>query len=527
MKTANYRGIFYFISLTIIITIGVQFYWNYNNYQLNRQRVANEIQLSLDNALEEYYAEIAKTDFLTIYETSGARTETPDQVKRTKDSVTYFSTTSTPPPIAKHNVQVIVAPNQSHKSDSMILKVQRKFMEDFPEDSLLKDQGIKGFTQWNESGEGFTVARDNGVSSVKVLKGKYAYDTLRFHNIIKPILISFQRDSLDYQQIDSLLSAQLSQKNIQLTYQLIHTKSDSLIYTSQKKITQRDPLEVKAKSTYLKPQEQINLRYERPFYVALKRSFFGIFISLLLALAIIFCLFYLLKIIKQQKQLAEIKNDLISNITHEFKTPITTISVAVESIKDFNVIDSREKTNSYLDISTTQLSKLNTMVEKLLETATLDSEGLDLQVEEINIAGLLHDLVERHRLQAHSKQIHFKSTTSTECIEVDPFHMENALNNLIDNAFKYGGDQITVALTATNKLTRITISDNGHSLTSAHKTEIFEKFYRVPSGNRHDVKGFGIGLYYTKKIVEKHGGTIALTLNKKSTDFIITLLKNG
>ena len=130
----------------------------------------------------------------------------------------------------------------------------------------------------------------------------------------------------------------------------------------------------------------------------------GILLSLLLSIAIISCLFYLLKTIKHQKQIAEVKNDLISNITHEFKTPISTIGVALESIKNFNVIDDKEKTKSYLEMSSTQLNKLNVMVEKLLETATLDSEDLDLNKDEIDIVVLISALLEKHKISLDDKQ---------------------------------------------------------------------------------------------------------------------------
>ena len=135
------------------------------------------------------------------------------------------------------------------------------------------------------------------------------------------------------------------------------------------------------------------MKYSNPSAEALKRSSTGILLSLLLSLAVISSLFYLLKIINEQKELAEIKNDLISNITHEFKTPIATVSTAIEAIENFNVIDDKEKTQKYLSMSSVQLKKLHQMVEKLLETATLDSESLILQKESTNIVDLISRIV--------------------------------------------------------------------------------------------------------------------------------------
>ncbi len=244
--------------------------------------------------------------------------------------------------------------------------------------------------------------------------------------------------------------------------------------------------------------------------------------STILVLAVISCLLYLLKIIKNQKQLAEVKNDLISNITHEFKTPIATIGVAIESIKNFNVLDDKEKTKTYLNMSNNQLSKLNVMVEKLLETATLDSDSLKLEKENYNIAEILLSIVDKHKIQTE-KPISYTATSNKITANIDVFHFENAINNILDNAIKYGGNTIKINLSQNSIAFTVSISDNGNSLTKSNKDKIFEKFYRVPKGNTHDVKGFGIGLYYAKKIAEKHGGTMHLDLENNTTTFKISM----
>jgi two-component system phosphate regulon sensor histidine kinase PhoR len=230
-----------------------------------------------------------------------------------------------------------------------------------------------------------------------------------------------------------------------------------------------------------------------------------------------------LKIIKDQKQLAEVKNDLISNITHEFKTPISTIAVAIESIRDFKGIDDKNRTKNYLNISSEQLGKLNTMVEKLLETATLDSDQLELHKAPQDIVALLNDAVQEMRMRATDETIKFESSEEIIMTTMDGFHIENAINNILDNALKYGGTQIEVSIYSKNNQVIIDIIDNGNSLSKNTKDKIFEKFYRVPKGNTHDVKGFGIGLYYSKKIIENHNGTLQLMLQPHQTIFKITL----
>jgi signal transduction histidine kinase len=221
--------------------------------------------------------------------------------------------------------------------------------------------------------------------------------------------------------------------------------------------------------------------------------------------------------------LAEVKNDLISNITHEFKTPIATIGVALESISNFNAIEDKEKTKKYINMSAAQLDKLNIMVEKLLETATLDSDNLELNKESIDLVELLNALVNRYKIQFPEKEFNTSFKVESLNSNIDVFHFENALNNILDNALKYGGDMISIDLATKEKSLDILISDNGNTLTKANKERIFEKFYRVPKGNTHDVKGFGIGLYYAKTIIDKHNGSIALELNNNLTTFKITL----
>ncbi|MGY8910699.1 MAG: sensor histidine kinase [Flavobacteriales bacterium] len=225
----------------------------------------------------------------------------------------------------------------------------------------------------------------------------------------------------------------------------------------------------------------------------------------------------------QQKELAINKNDLISNITHEFKTPIATVSTAIEAIQNFNVLDDKEKTKKYLAMSALQLKKLHQMVEKLLETATLDSEQLLLKKETIDVVEMTERLVNKHKMLANQKELVFSSNLKPIYLNIDVFHFENVISNLIDNAIKYGGNRIEININSILKSTEITIADNGNGIEKSQQEKIFDKFYRVPKGNTHDVKGFGIGLYYCKKIAEKHDGNITLNSDKKQTIFKITI----
>jgi two-component system phosphate regulon sensor histidine kinase PhoR len=533
MNTQKYKWLFYFITITIIATIGVQFFWNYKNYEENKQRVANEIQLSLDNAIEEYYSSLAKSDFLTIINSKYSNKNVEFNVNKSFDTIKQrlrsIKNKKMKPKVSLNNIKITSDENLSKAEiDSMMLRTE-KFVTKFnnQQDSILasktKIDTIVSFTQFTDHKNGIHIDKNGAQSSVQFFRGKQAADSIKLISNLKPIFISFLDQSINYNKIDSLIDNQLSKKGINLTTSFHHLKKDTLFKQTKDTTLVNKKFSVSSKSTYLKDFEGFELYYNNPNFEALKRGFGGILLSFILSLLIISCLFYLLKIINQQKELATIKNDLISNITHEFKTPIATVSTAIEAIESFNVIDDKEKTKKYLAMSSVQLKKLHQMVEKLLETATLDSEQLLLKKETIDVVEMTERLTNKHQLLTKDKKLIFSSNLKPIYINVDVFHFENVISNLVDNAIKYGGNNIEVNINSILKSTEITIADDGNGIEKSQQEKIFDKFYRVPKGNTHDVKGFGIGLYYCKKIVEKHTGVISLLSDKNQTIFKITI----
>ncbi|MFY0603802.1 MAG: HAMP domain-containing histidine kinase [Flavobacteriaceae bacterium] len=500
MNTKKHHWIFYLIGLTIIVTITVQFYWNYNNYQNNKTRISNEIQISLDNAVEEYYSTLSKKSFFAIIGASNIR------IDSTRTNITFGADSL----------------KKKFKINSLEIRTDKKNeLNKLPTllDSMMHgDLNLKNtFNRYHQHYDSLAANK-----TIKVITGKKAIDSLNLIKGLQSAYIALENDTLDLRHLDSLFKKQLKNNNIQSLHYFEFFKQDSLFHRSSFEHNKLH-LSKKAKSTYLKPNERLLVFYENPAYEALKRSSTGILLSLILSLTVVLSLFYLLKIIRKQKELAEIKNDLISNITHEFKTPIATVSTAIEAIESFNVIDDKEKTKKYLSMSSIQLKKLHLMVEKLLETATLDSENLLLKKEEVNLIELIEKAVNKHKIIDTEKQIRFSSNVNTLGMYLDSFHIENAVSNLIENALKYGGNCIDVNINSILNQTEITVADNGNGIDKNQQEKIFDKFYRVPKGNTHDVKGFGIGLYYTKKIVEKHQGIISLFSEKQKTVFKITL----
>ena len=541
MNTQKYQWLFYLITATIIATIGVQFYWNYKNYEENKRQVTNEIQLSLDNAVEEYYSSLAKSDFLTIIDNNSnsvAIFKNPLNLIKEKsyksksigniiNKIKPNNSEKEKPRASINNLKFTFDENLSkEKIDSMMISA-KDFVIEFNSnlDSLnnKKKDSVEVLNQITDKKKGFNLNSDGANKVIKYFRGKKAADSLKLIKNLKPIFISFLDQSVEYEKIDSLIEIQLQKKGIELTTSFHHLKNDTLFHQTKDSLLATEKKYLRSKSTFVKDNEAFKLVYNNPSIVALKRSSFGIFLSLLLSLAVISSLFYLLKIINQQKELAAIKNDLISNITHEFKTPIATISAAIEAIKNFNVLEDPEKTSKYLSMSSIQINKLHQMVEKLLETAMLDSEQLVLKKETVDIVDIAEKVISKHQILAHKKELSFSTTLQSCYANIDVFHFENVISNLIDNAVKYGGNQIEMNISSVLNTIEITVVDDGNGIEKNQKEKIFDKFYRVPKGNTHDVKGFGIGLYYCKKIIEKHEGFIGLTSDKSKTIFKITI----
>ena len=503
MNAKKQHWTLYFITATIVLTIAVQLYWNYNNYVDNKQRVKNEIQSSLDTAIDEYYTDVSKSNFFSIINNDSINTKNGlfndfwnEDINSSKSKVSISS----------------IKISSDYSGDLDASKIPKKLAEIYGSSIFITDT-----INFEYNDKKFT-PKTSTKYQPEAQRFKINSDSLKFLKGIQSVVIALNNDEINFTRLDSIFTNQLSKKGIKTPHYLVLLEKDIKVGGSNKAEDIELSLFSNSKSTFLRPNQNLRAYYKDPTIEALKKSSTGILFSLLLSLSVIFCLIYLLKIISTQKELAEIKNDLINNITHEFKTPIATISTAIEAIESFNVVDNKEKTKQYAAISAFQLKKLHVMVEKLLETATLDSESLLLQKEPTNIVDLVAKIAKKFELLT-KKDIKFTTNIDSKILKIDLFHFENAISNLVDNAIKYGGDSIEINLNSVLNVTEISVADNGKGIDKSQQERIFDKFYRVPKGNTHDVKGFGIGLYYTQKIIEKHNGSINISSNFDNTIF--------
>jgi two-component system phosphate regulon sensor histidine kinase PhoR len=246
-----------------------------------------------------------------------------------------------------------------------------------------------------------------------------------------------------------------------------------------------------------------------------------------LLLIIIVCTFtFTIQTIFKQKKLSEVKNDFISNMTHELKTPISTISLACEALSDKDISDNLSVRSNYVGMISQENKRLGLLVESVLKSATWDKGDLKLKKEEIDIHQVINDVADNILIQVESKSGTItKSLKATETlITADQVHITNLINNLLDNANKYSPNipEITISTENYKDGVLMVVSDKGQGIKRENLNKIFEKFYRVPTGNVHNIKGFGLGLNYVKAIVERHGGEVsASSVYGKGTKFKI------
>jgi two-component system phosphate regulon sensor histidine kinase PhoR len=214
----------------------------------------------------------------------------------------------------------------------------------------------------------------------------------------------------------------------------------------------------------------------------------------------------------RQKKLSEIKNDFINNMTHEFKTPLATISLAVDALRNDKVAQDREKMNYFSSIIKEENKRMNKHVETILQAAVMDRQELTLNRVPLHVHNLIHDIMDNYKLQLEEKGARAELSLDArfDYIEADPVHFRNLISNLIDNAVKYSKDNLLIKIATynTNKFIGIRIEDNGIGMSKETVRRIFEKFYRAHTGNLHNVKGFGLGLSYVKTVVDAHDGKI-------------------
>jgi len=357
---------------------------------------------------------------------------------------------------------------------------------------------------------------------VKELFSNNSYKTVQ-ERIPKPIL-------------DSIIHAVLNKNGIHTSYIFgVFDRRNQIIYSNNKKFTNK--LKSSNYRLSLFPNEFLGSSAYLGFIIPHQRAYvfksMGLLLTLstLFILIIIFTFYYTFTIIYKQKKISIIKTDFINNMTHELKTPISTISLACEALKDNDLAKSKETRNRFVSMINDENKRLGVLVENVLQSAVLDRGELLLNIETIDINDIIEKAVKNVSIQVEKNNgaININYKAKNTLIEGDKIHITNVIYNLLDNANKYSSNpKIEISTEDIVNGIVIKIKDNGIGISKEHQQKIFEKLYRVPTGDRHDVKGFGLGLSYVKAIIEKHKGKITInsSLGKGTTFNLHLPLKN-
>ena len=341
---------------------------------------------------------------------------------------------------------------------------------------------------------------------------------------------SLSQGEAEFSTYNNLLQFELMQKGIN-THSFIETfnlqTGETIAVLPQEAVQ----MEADEYESYIFPFDiegvyAYRLNVKEPHIFILKKMAGIVLTSILLIVLLILSYFYLLKTIFRQKTLDEIKSDFVNNMTHELKTPLSVAYAANDALLNYNMIDDVEKREKYLRISQEQLMHLTGLVEQILTLSVEERKNLQLSPVTIHLKELFEQLKEQCIMQATKSVVITIDADEQLTIQADKVHFRNVLNNLIENAVKYSGEEVQIDLRAkrNGNKTTIQVADNGIGIQATAISKIFDKFYRVPTGNLHNAKGYGLGLSYVKTIVEKHGGSIRVeSKEKEGTCFYIEI----
>ncbi len=341
--------------------------------------------------------------------------------------------------------------------------------------------------------------------------------------------------NLDTILLDSILYAELVKQKITAKYNYYITSLNSGInhYIGLKDVDKigdslgviNYKINLSPKNQFVSPEYLIVI-FKNQSRAVLKEMWPFLITSIIVIIILIFSFYYIMSNNLKQKKLSIIKNDFISNMTHEFKTPISTISLASEMLADKSIIQSPEKKERYITMIREENTRLSVLVESILQTSILDKGEFKLKLSEVDVHEIINKAINNTQLLIGNGIIKTFLNAQKYKLQADPVHLTNIIFNLIDNAIKYSKEipEITISTTNTAEGIMIQVKDKGIGISKENQRKIFDKFYRVPKGNVHNVKGFGLGLSYVLAVVVKHRGTISVNSEiEKGSSFNVHL----
>jgi len=494
------------MALSLVGIIWVQWYWINKGLKIKEQQFDQLVSASLNDIVSSL--EDKESVSFISKQLNGF---TSDVIVKTDSSSNHFVWTNN----SSDSVNVV---NVGGNGNNISVKVESIL------DSVLNDNHQITTTKKviinNE-----VLTEDVNITTEKIL-GE------RFDNVIVKMIKEFKhRDNpiehlIGKTNLDTLITDKLIQNGVTANFSYAVLDEDSIVnrYSSNDyELTQNNYQIALFKHDISKKPILFSLSFPNKKMSILKSMWVMVVVSILFTLIILICFSGAIYYMFKQKKVAEIKNDFINNMTHEFKTPISTISLAIDSITHPKIIDDKTQINYYADIIRKENKRMNTQVESVLNTSLAEKNELGLTISSINLIAFLAKINTRMELQLKNANCEFKINNKAGdiIINIDEAHFQNAICNLLDNAIKYSNSnpKVELKINRQNNQLLFKIIDNGIGMSKETQKKVFDKFYRVQTGNIHNVKGFGIGLSYVKAIVEAHRGTISVQskLNQGTT----------
>ena len=492
-------------SIALLILIFIQVYWINYDFGVRQDLFEQKVTDALNNTA----LKLEKLDAKGSYKKIKTRTQ----------GITY------------NNSSINGRPNQINfrvynefSSDSNGFQKSMFTTKDLTDDSLKLDPAAASFLKNLKEGAGLQSQSNNDLFNP--LKGYSFFD----ETSTKSYYTDYKQ-KVDTVLLDSILTLELKKQNIKAK----HSYCLTLLFPGS--AHHANLINAEASSDSLGFAYKVNLspsnRFVDPEYLIVrfpnqnkdvfKEMWPFVFTSIIVIVILIFSFYYIMANNLKQKKLSIIKNDFISNMTHEFKTPISTISLASEMLGDSSIAQTPEKQQRYLKMIRDENKRLSVLVESILQTSILDKGEFILKHSEVDIHDIINTAINNTQLLIDQRggTIQTQLTATKFKLQADRVHLTNIVFNLIDNAIKYskGVPEILISTHNTAEGIMIKVKDNGLGISKENQRKIFDKFYRVPTGNVHNVKGFGLGLSYVLAVVLKHNGTISVDseLGKGST----------
>lgn len=493
------------VSIAIIILIGIQTYWIKNAVELREANFQRSVTEAVTDLMSRIEKEEVNRQIRKNYEYNS--------LLRSIDSLDYLiylETGST----GHLNKDGSFKYERKQKWDEVVKGNERKLEKTSDSVNISYPGGDSSSIKTDDTSASLS-ERAIQLNRKKSFLLNQVFEEM-FNNPFTPYIENW----LSKGKLDTLLKASLENKGIDAEYEFgVYSKSRNIVVL-EKNPQFREPLMKEGMyfrlfpaNNYASPDFLVIYFPNQTRYLLLQMG--GMLtISGLLLLFIIMAFMTVIIAIFRQKKLSQMKNDFINNMTHEFKTPISTVSLACEVLNDNSVPKSQEFVNSYINIISEENKRLGVMAEKILQTAILEKGQLNLRKEKIDLHGIIADVAHKIAIQVEIRDGSINTVLDAKdpVIIADKVHITNVINNLLDNANKYSPRKplITISTQDQNNGVLIGITDNGIGINKANLKKIFDKLYRVPTGDVHNVKGFGLGLSYVKFIVEKHQGKVSV-----------------